>query len=126
MFSLKSFIGKTLSLSTVSISNIVQRTGNRKATLTANKVNEHVSALQFDIVGNSNINVTSLNHGGLHLNKTGTGKLTVNFIKKIKSFKKLWQVTGSPSNRYFDFCTNSANYSLGKQINENLDKALSE
>ena len=89
MFSLKSFIGKTLSLSTVSISNIVQRTGNRKATLTEHKVNEHVSALQFDIVDNSNINVTSLNHGGLHLNKTGTGKLTVNFIKKTKSFKKL-------------------------------------
>ena len=46
-------------------------------------MNEHLSALQFDIVGNSNINVTGLNSGGLHLNKTGTGKLAVNFIKKI-------------------------------------------
>ena len=50
-------------------------------------MNEHLSALQLDIVDNANINVTSLNRGGLHLNKTGTGKLAVNFIKKIKRFK---------------------------------------
>ena len=88
LLSLKSFIEKTLPQSKVCISNIVQRTDNGKATLTVNKVKEHLSALQLDIVDNANINVTSLNHGGLHLNKTGTGKLAVNFIKKIKSFKR--------------------------------------
>ena len=88
LLSLKSFIEKTLPQSKVCISNIVQRTDNGKATLTVNKVNEHLSALQLDIVDNANINVTSLNRGGLHLNKTGTGKLAVNFIKKIKSFKR--------------------------------------
>ena len=88
LLSLKSFIEKTLPQSKVCISNIVQRTDNGKATLTVNKVNEHLSALQLDIVDNANINVTSLNRGGLHLNKTGTGKLAVNFIKKIKGFKR--------------------------------------
>ena len=68
MLSLKSFIEKTLPQSKVCISNIVKRTDNRKATLTVNKVNEHLSALQLDIVDNSNINVTGLNRGGLHLN----------------------------------------------------------
>ena len=88
LLSLKSFIEKTLPQLKVCISNIVQRTDNGKATLTVNKVNEHLSALKLDIVDNANINVTSLNCGGLHLNKTGTGKLAVNFIKKIKSFKR--------------------------------------
>ena len=45
-------------------------------------MNEHLSALQLDIVDNSNINMTGLNRGGLHLNETGTGKLAVNFILK--------------------------------------------
>ena len=88
LLSLKSFIEKTLPQSKVCMSNIVKRTDNGKATLTVNKVNEHLSALQLDIVDNANINITSLNRGGLHLNKTGTGKLAVNFIKKIKSFKR--------------------------------------
>ena len=68
LLSLKSFIEKMLPQSKVCISNLVQRTDNAKATLTVNKVNEHLSALQLDIVGNSNINVTGLNRGGLHLN----------------------------------------------------------
>ena len=45
LLSLKSFIEKTLPQSKVCISNIVQRTDNGKATLTVNKVNEHLSAL---------------------------------------------------------------------------------
>ena len=43
-------------------------------------MNEQLSALKLDIADNSNIDITGLNHGGLHLNKTGTGKLAVNFI----------------------------------------------
>ena len=88
MLSLKSFIEKTLPQSKVCISNVVKRTDNGKATLTVKTVNEHLSALQLDTVDNSNINVTGLNRGGLHLNETGTGKLAVNFIKKNKSFKR--------------------------------------
>ena len=35
-------------------------------------------------------------------------------------------MTGSSSNKYFNFCPNSDIYSLGKQRNENTDKTLSE
>ena len=88
MLPLNSFIEKTLPQSKVCISNLVKGMGYGKATLTVNKVNEHLSALKLDIADNSNINVTGLNLGGLHLNKTGTGKLAVSFIKKIKRFKR--------------------------------------
>ena len=81
--SLKSFIEKTLPQWKVCISNVVQITDNGKAALTLNKVNEHLSVLQLDIVDNSNINVTGLKRGELQLNKIVTGKLAVNFIKKI-------------------------------------------
>ena len=67
--------------------NVVKRTDNGKATLTVNKVNEHLSALQLDIVDNSNIDVTGLNRGGLHLNETRTDEVAVNFIKKFKVLK---------------------------------------
>ena len=49
---------------------------------------EHLSELQLDIVDKSNIDVTGLNCGGLYVNETGTGKLAVNFNKKIQSFKR--------------------------------------
>ena len=78
------FLEKTLPQSKVRISNVVKRTDNGKATLTVNKVNEHLSALQLDIDDNSNINVPGLNRGRLHQNETGTGRLAVNFVKKNK------------------------------------------
>ena len=65
MLSLKSFIEKTLPQSKICISNVIKRTDNGKATLTVNKVSEHLSAVQLDIVDNSNINFTGLNRAGL-------------------------------------------------------------
>ena len=79
MLSLKSFIEKTLRQSKVCIAK-VKRNDIGKATLTVNKVNEHLSALKLDIVDSSIINATSLNRNGLHLNETGTSKLANNFI----------------------------------------------
>ena len=52
ILSLKSFIEKALPHLKVCISNVVKRTGNRKATLTLNKVNKHLSVLQLGIVDN--------------------------------------------------------------------------
>ena len=86
MLSLRSFIEKKLTQSKVCITNVVKRTDNGKATLTANN-REQLSALQLDIVDSSNIFVTVLNPGGLYLNETSTGKLAVNFIKKLKVSK---------------------------------------
>ena len=62
----------------------------------------------------------------MYLNKTGTCKLAVNFVKKFKSFKRQWQIKGSYSDKYFNFRSDSTIYSLGKQRNKNLNKTLSE
>ena len=45
------------------------------------------TCLYLDVVDNWNINVTGLSRGGLHQNKTGTGKPAVNFIRKLKVLK---------------------------------------
>ena len=88
ILSLKTFIEKSLPNSQVSISNIINRTDNGKATLTVKKVNEHLSSLQIDVIDNSNVNAGCLNRDGLHLNEPGAGKLAVNFIRKIKCFNR--------------------------------------
>ena len=62
----------------------------------------------------------------MHLSQIGTSELSVNFIKYNKIYKRQWQVTASSSNKYFDFCPNSAIYLLGEKRNENLDKTLLE
>ena len=88
MFSLKAFVQKDLPGCNVWISNLTLRTDNAKASLTVNNVNQHLSTLQLEIIDNSNISNAGLTRGGLHLNSQGLGKLPINFIKKIKSFKR--------------------------------------
>ena len=88
LLSLKAFVKKTLPDCNVCISNLNLRTDNAKASITVNNLNEHLSTLQLDIIGNSNINNAGLSRGGLHLNSPGLGKLAINLIKKTKSFKR--------------------------------------
>ena len=88
LLSLKAFVEKTLPDCNVCISNLTLRTDNAKASITVNNLNEHLSTLQLDIIGNSNINNAGLSRGGLHLNRPGLGKLAINLIKKTKSFKR--------------------------------------
>ena len=88
LLSLKAFVEKTLPDCNVCISNLTLRTDNAKASITVNNLNEHLSTLQLDIIGNSNINNAGLSCGGLHLNSPGLGKLAINLIKKTKSFKR--------------------------------------
>ena len=86
MLSLKSFIEKTLPQSKVCISNVVKRTENGKATLIVNKVNVHLSALQLDFVDDSNINVTGLNWGTLHMKQVRVDWQSI-LLKKLKVLK---------------------------------------
>ena len=86
VLSLKAFAEKALPDCHVFISNLTLRQDN--ASLTVNNVNQHLSTLQLDIINNSNISNAGLGRGGLHLNSQGLGKLAINFIKKIKSFKR--------------------------------------
>ena len=87
LLSLKAFVEKALPDCNACISNLTLRTDNAKASLTVNNVNQHLSTLQLDIIDSSNISNAGLSRGGLHLNSQGLGKLAINFIKKIKSFK---------------------------------------
>ena len=56
--------------------------------LQINNVNEHLSTLQLGIIDNGNISNAGLSCGWLHLIIQGLGKLAINYIKKIKSFKR--------------------------------------
>ena len=57
-----------------------------ESSLTVIKTNEHLHGLQMDIIDNGNITSNELNKGRLHLNPRGLGKLTINFIRRIKKF----------------------------------------
>ena len=88
LLSLKSFVEKTLPNCQISISNLIKRTDNNEAAKTVDKVNELLFTLQLDVVDNNNITKSELTRKGLHLNDIGYGKLAVNFIRKIKNFKR--------------------------------------
>ena len=90
ILSLKAFIEKALPDCNVCISNLPLRADNAKASLTVNNANQHLLTLQLDIIDNSNISNAGLSRGGLHLNSQSLGKLAINFIKKIKNFKRSW------------------------------------
>ena len=40
----------------------------------------------MDIIDNGSITSNKLTKGGLHLNSRGLGKLSINFIRRIKKF----------------------------------------
>ena len=86
LLNLKKYIEHTLLESNVVVSNLITRTDNGKASLTAVKTNEHLHGLQMDIIDNGNMTSNELNKGGLHLNPRALGKLAVNFIRRIKKF----------------------------------------
>ena len=80
---------KTLTSCKIGISNLIKRTGNNEAAKTVDKVNELLFTLQLDVFDNNNITKSELTRKGLHLDDISYGKLTVNFIQKIKNFKRL-------------------------------------
>ena len=88
LLSLKAFVEKALPDCNACISNLTLRKDNAKASLTVNNFNQYLSRPQLEITDNSNISNAGLSRGGLHLNSQGLGKLAINFIKKIKSFKR--------------------------------------
>ena len=67
-----------------------------------NNVNEHLSTLQLGIIDNGNISNAGLSCGWLHLIIQGLGQLAINYIKKIKSFKRSWQVVDRFRSKFFN------------------------
>ena len=60
-----------------------------KASLTVKNVNDHLDALNIDVVDNRNIGGNCLTKNEIHLNSTGNGKLAINFIKKMKNLSNI-------------------------------------
>ena len=88
ILSLKNFIGKLRPKCRVVVSNIIYRSDDGKASLTVKNVNDHLDTLNIDAVDNRNIGGNCLTNSGLHLNRTGYGKLAIIFIKKMKNLSK--------------------------------------
>ena len=88
ILSLKNFSEKLRPKCKIIVSNIIYRSDNGKASLTVKNVNDHLDALNIDVVDNRNIGGNCLINSGLHPNSTGYGKLAINFIKKMKTLSK--------------------------------------
>jgi len=87
ILSIKALVKQELPSCNIIISNLVNRYDNGKASLTTKNVNELLETVNIDIIRNNNITSRQLVRG-LHLNQEGSGKLALNFIKKIKEFEK--------------------------------------
>ena len=88
ILSLKNFIEKLCPTCKVIVSNLIYRSDHGKVSLTVKNVNNHLDALNIDVVDNRNIGGNCFSNSGLHLNSTGYGKLAINFMKKMKNLSK--------------------------------------
>ena len=69
----------------VVLSSPIDRLDDGKAALTIKRLNSLLLESSLDIIDNSNIGHSFLGMHGLHLNEHGVGKLTLNFVKRIRS-----------------------------------------
>ena len=88
LLQLKNFIHTELTESNVILSNITDRSDNGKERLKILNFNKHLNSLKVDTINNSNISSEDLNGSGLHLNRNGKGKLTMNLIKKLRELRR--------------------------------------
>ena len=71
----------------VVLSSPIDRLDDGKAALTIKRLNSLLLESSLDIIDNSNIGHSFLGMHGLHLNEHGTGKLALNFVKRIRSLR---------------------------------------
>ena len=88
LITLKSFITDKLPNCKVVISTPTLRADDWKAVLTVSQLTNDLLQLDIDIIDSRNINARNLANKGLHLNPTGTSRLTKNLLSSIKSFRK--------------------------------------
>ena len=86
LLNLKSLIQEKLPDCKVFISAPTLRSDNGKATLTVNQLTNHLLQLSIDIADNRNIISKHLSRKGLHLNESGSRRLAINFLQRIKKF----------------------------------------
>ena len=68
------------------ISSPALSSDNGKAMLTVNQLSNHLLQLNIDIVDNRNIISKHLSRKGLHLNESGSRRLAINILERIKKF----------------------------------------
>ena len=88
ILALKQFILSKLPTVNVIFSNLIKRFDNPEAADVGAELNNHLGELDIDIIDNSNIDKICLTRQGLHLNDKGSGKLALNFIKKVNALNK--------------------------------------
>ena len=64
ILSVKNFIEKLCPTCKVIVSNLIYQSDNGKASLTEKNVNDHLDALNIDVVDNKNIGRNCLNNSG--------------------------------------------------------------
>ena len=84
LLNFKSLIQEKLPDCKVFISTPTQHSDNGKATLTVNQLTKHLLQINIDIADNRNIISKHLSRIGLHLNQSGSRRLAINFLERIK------------------------------------------
>ena len=85
----KSLIQEKLPGCKVFISTPALGSDNGKATLTVNQLTNHLIQLNIDIVDNRNIISKHLARKGFHLNESGSNRLAIKFLERLKNFEKM-------------------------------------
>ena len=78
------FIRKVFPCSQVIVSRPIVRADDIKANQIIKNFNLKLKRLQYNILDNSNLNVSHLGRRGLHFSDYGTKKMTINIISLIK------------------------------------------
>ena len=87
------------------------RSYNGKTTVTVNQLTNHLLQLNIDIVDNRNIISKHLSRKGLHLNESGSRRLAINFLERIKKFWKNERYASIVEEDELAICSKTANLS---------------
>ena len=86
LLKLKALVKDSLPTCKVFISTPTLRTDDGKAQITVSQLTKHLLQLKIDTVNNNNINIRHLGSKGLHLNQSGSKRLSKNFLNAIEKF----------------------------------------
>ena len=89
LLNFKSLIQEKLPDCKIFISTSTQCSDKVKATLTVYQLTNHLLQLNIDIADNRNIINKHFSRKGLHLNESGSRRLAINLLERIKKFRKL-------------------------------------
>ena len=107
----KSLIQKKLPDCKVYILTPTLPSNNGKATLTVNQLTNHLLQLNIDMVNNRNIISKHLSQKRLHLNESGSQRLVITFLERIKKFWKYERYASIAEEDELAICSKRSNLS---------------